>query len=598
MSDKQASLAGKYVQERQANAVLKMQLASESATLTRIRNERTRYKRLYRRYMPAFYTSVSCWIACLAGGAGYYASSRDSEPQYVAATVSEPTAAQQAYASLPDGPVQVSDVSPGYVLGSIHLANGDTRCSGTVISQGVEYAAAVSAAHCFRGVIGGHFTAFNPDGSSMEATLLAMDEKNDIALFRLPADKILGRSWVPDDGCIPDVGVYSAVGYTHTTGPIYKACQLADRGKWRSEGGGEVWMYRVLYEQSPPKTGFGGGDSGGGIFKNGALLTVISTCEKNSAAWDNREMRGCGHGELAAFLRRNRDNLRGCGPHGCPPNPDPRQEQHYRQQPPDWKPSPNIPIRPPTDPATPVPDPKNDVPPPPGYPPQKPDAPPPPAEDARVDRVIQQVSQLALEVTQMQAVVNHINSIAPRDGQDGPPGPQGPKGDKGDRGEPGVGTPGPAGLQGPPGEPGSPGAGIKSAVVNAERHLILMLTSGETIDAGPIMVTSGDAVDLSPLVKRLDAIEQTLISVRTLNADGSVYDSDEVNIWKGEPIEIGTSQLKDLSGIVEKLKGIETPIRVWHDKTGALIGEDKVKLLNGDAIDLTFDPAALVGASK
>src|SRR5690606_39031834 len=98
---------------------------------------------------------------------------------------------------------------------------------------------------------------------------------------------------------IPKVGVYSAVGYTHTKGPIYKSCDFKGGGGWKTQGGGSVWSYHV-------ETGsFGGGDSGGGVFKNGALITIISTCEKSAARSDNKQINGCAHIELVKFLKRN-----------------------------------------------------------------------------------------------------------------------------------------------------------------------------------------------------------------------------------------------------------------------------------------------------
>ena len=62
---------------------------------------------------------------------------------------------------------------------------------------------------------------------------------------------------------------------------------------------------------------------------------------------------------------------------------------------------------------------------------------------------------------------------------------RGPKGDTGDTG--------PAGPKGDPGADGKDGVGIKNAYVNSERHLILELTDGTTIDAGYVGVSEEPA---------------------------------------------------------------------------------------------------------
>src|SRR5690606_38665920 len=114
------------------------------------------------------------------------------------------------------------------------------------------------------GKIGGEFICHNPDGSQTTAILLAIDRDRDVALYKVPADEILGHSWVPHKNCIPEVGYYSAVGYTGGRGPEFKNVNRMGNKGWKSRGGTDIWSYRV-------KTGdFGGGDSGGGVFKNGA----------------------------------------------------------------------------------------------------------------------------------------------------------------------------------------------------------------------------------------------------------------------------------------------------------------------------------------
>lgn len=475
----------RYNTEKQARLMLQLDVK-------RLRKQRTEFKRIAEerkvtrdRFKNALIACVVVWA--VMAGAGVMELCRSygsSEEQYASTT----------YPVLADGPLYVSETSPGYVLGSIHIANGSTRCSGTVISQGEQYAAAVSAAHCFQGKIGGIFDAFNPDGSSMEAQLLDIDRDADVALFRVPADKILGRSWVPPEGKIPTVGSYSAIGYTHTRGPIYKSCDIIDSGKWRSQKGSPRARYRV-------KTGtFGGGDSGGGVFKNGALIGIISCCERDPAASNNKEISGCAHSALCRFLVRNRKQLDGCGPYGCPP--DYPQERRYRRQPPDWSPSPNIPIRPPNQqqeqsPAPPITDPGDTVPPPPGWEPSKPAPDPPsttPIQDNRITVVIQQIDKLSDELNKLAIKVAQIEAIPGQKGNDGMPGnagPAGPKGDKGDKGDPGPkGEQGEPGLPGTPGLKGDEGVGIVNVAL-IEDELVVNLSNGQTIYAGKI--EAGDA---------------------------------------------------------------------------------------------------------
>ena len=427
-----------------------------------------------------------------------------------------------------DGLIKVDYTTPSYILGSVHLANGETRCSGTIISKGEEWAAAVSAAHCFSGRIGGKFTIYYPDGSEAEATLLAMDKEHDISLFKVPASSVLGHSWVPHKGMIPKVGSYSAVGYPATRGPEYKNVKL-----WRTnENRGTIWMYRKM-----DNTRFGGGDSGGGIFKNGALLTVISTCEKNSSRYDNKELRGCSHDCLVDFLTRNEQQLRGCGPWGCPPGP---QYENHRRRPPGWRPEPNIPIRPPrrerrqqTPPQEQYQEPPQNVPPdeyydeplpPEGAPDIPEDAPPPPLDDPENDfpqqlppqqappqgqqggttiqvlqsQVIKVNSDLQSWVQQFIALNGKVDALSTRVDNI----KEGAKGERGLSGEDGE-----DGKDGEDGEQGPTGPGFVRVWVE-ENQVFYETTEGDVVNAGPIdCVCEGDDEELK---SRLDALEQAI----------------------------------------------------------------------------------------
>ena len=76
---------------------------------------------------------------------------------------------------------------------------------------------------------------------------------------------------------------------------------------------------------------------------------------------------------------------------------------------------------------------------------------------------------------------------------------RGPKGDTGDTG--------PAGPKGDTGADGKDGVGIKNAYVNSERHLILELTDGTTIDAGYVGVSEESAATHTVIFKDWDGTE-------------------------------------------------------------------------------------------
>lgn len=74
-----------------------------------------------------------------------------------------------------------------------------------------------------------------------------------------------------------------------------------------------------------------------------------------------------------------------------------------------------------------------------------------------------------------------IAELLTKTGPEGPRGEQGPMGPKGETGERG-----PAGIQGPAGKSGVDGVGITEAHLDKKGHLIIHLTSGATLDVGPI----------------------------------------------------------------------------------------------------------------
>lgn len=188
--------------------------------------------------------------------------------------------------------------TPSYVLGSVRIANGNGRCSATIISIGERYAVGVSAAHCFQGRIGGKFWINNPTGTSTEATLVAVDKKNDLSLFYVDAAGVVGRSCLhaPDDIYGEEL---TAVGYTGGEGPKFKTASWI--GPLHM---GENWGFRA--ESGP----FEGGDSGGGVFLDGSLIAVIWGKEK-------RTMVTSTHPELYEFVSSHWSRLpAGSGEYG------------------------------------------------------------------------------------------------------------------------------------------------------------------------------------------------------------------------------------------------------------------------------------------
>ncbi len=236
-------------------------------------------------------------------------------------------------------------VTPSHILACVKLKNGSTRGSGTVISKGIKYAAILSCAHCINGNIGNEVTFVNPDGSEFQAELLAFSRSLDVSLFRGPADKILGHSWVPHT--FPQgVKNWEACGYTAAGGLKYKTVHPVHNSRRK----GAINFYQV-------DTGaFAGGDSGGSVFADTGLIGVISASEPRSS--DNKFNKqiycGCTHTSLVAFLKAHESELAACGPWGCKPN---QRDDNYRRRNPGWQPGPNIPIiiPPPDEPPAPIP---------------------------------------------------------------------------------------------------------------------------------------------------------------------------------------------------------------------------------------------------
>ena len=91
--------------------------------------------------------------------------------------------------------------------------------------------------------------------------------------------------------------------------------------------------------------------------------------------------------------------------------------------------------------------------------------------------------------------------------------PAGPQGIQGPQGEQGI-----QGEQGPAGADGADGVSVTGATINASNHLILTLSSGNTIDAGAIPNTL-DVIDLGDYTIVTPTEAGTQVGTYTLTAD-------------------------------------------------------------------------------
>ncbi len=146
---------------------------------------------------------------------------------------------------------------------SMRVTNGGTSCSGTVFSVGSEHAAAIGAAHCFSGRIGGEFDVLIGQ-QTVKATLIAVDKGKDLALWKLPASAVIEVAEFPDE---QPQGPMTAIGY-----PAGVATAHVKKLKFRDQheqGTRYDWQCEVVDGR------FEGGDSGGGVFLDGRLAGVI-----------------------------------------------------------------------------------------------------------------------------------------------------------------------------------------------------------------------------------------------------------------------------------------------------------------------------------
>lgn len=315
-----------------------------------------------------------------------------------------------------DYPIEVSASAithtPKEVLASVHMRNGGTSCSGTVVGDVAKdpEVLVVSCAHCVQGHIGGDVLFHNPVPQSyFYAKLVAYDRDHDLSLFTAKSKDVLGSvkvAWKWDKGAETTV-----CGYPGGRGPNYS--HMTYQG---SEGYVNGNMRRTSWQfHRDPGAVFAGGSSGCGVFVGGELYGVCTHTGDGEVLSSNCK-------EVAQFISAHEVGRHrwGCPPGGCPPPGQPPGQPGAPPPPPDgWQPNPNVPVTPPAQP--------------PGVAPAPPEAPLPPQPGPS--------------------------------GKDGPPGPAGKDGIPGTPGPAGAAGPaGPAGKDGVPGKDGLPGPPGKDGV--------------------------------------------------------------------------------------------------------------------------------------
>lgn len=222
-------------------------------------------------------------------------------------------------------PLSAVAETPRYVLSSC-MVNG---CSGNVVSAGPKYACILTASHCFRGRIGGTCKVKFIDGSTSEATLLAIDRVHDLARLGVPTKDVLGSTPIAI-GC-PDRARFDVVGWPGRDGdqqpiayesraPHYFLLRPAQQPvvllageqfvpHFYSEGPSYAKSYdkSATLDPNPPRWAFdaddGGitpGTSGSPVFANGQMVGVLSNNNGHSVA---TSLYCATPGQLIQFMR-------------------------------------------------------------------------------------------------------------------------------------------------------------------------------------------------------------------------------------------------------------------------------------------------------
>lgn len=183
--------------------------------------------------------------------------------------------------------------------------NGDRSGSGIIVGMDAHYAYGVSAAHCFVGKIGGAFEVVAHDGSKHTATLKAHETRFDVALFI--TDPYKGFDVSPIARGKPATENYVLAGYP-SIGPDFAKSAV------------EASAFSQQYVETPAKrenvtllNRYGAncfqfitenavtfGDSGGGVFSNGELVSVISSVDTR----DQHKTTTCTQAQLVWFAEQ------------------------------------------------------------------------------------------------------------------------------------------------------------------------------------------------------------------------------------------------------------------------------------------------------
>jgi len=190
------------------------------------------------------------------------------------------------------------------VLSSVFVENGGVVGGGSVISRGPKYAAILSCAHIFNGVIGGPFKVYFADSSSATATLLAIDKDLDLSLARVPVDAILGNTYITR--FLPSEKL-TAIGFPGGRGPMFEDVSYVG-----TDGNGK-WVFNF------PTVLSGAGMSGNGVYQ-GDVLCGVSVEQAQSYCGNNITTNVVHALNIIDFLNRNQQSLAGCGDWGKPPS--------------------------------------------------------------------------------------------------------------------------------------------------------------------------------------------------------------------------------------------------------------------------------------
>lgn len=175
-----------------------------------------------------------------------------------------------------------------YVDASVNLHGG----SGTIIVRGKRHAYGLSAAHvCSK--VGKEFKFTCSDGKLWgNGRWLAKDDRTDLALFACWSKDTLAASPVRRDRPNGDT---TGCGFPGGKGPERLTLSAKDAEKIIDDDGDEIKVAkRDAFEIS--KGHFAGGNSGGGVFADGSLISVMSHGR------DDEMVYGASHADLMSFL--------------------------------------------------------------------------------------------------------------------------------------------------------------------------------------------------------------------------------------------------------------------------------------------------------